>query len=76
VGSGDAGLAADPPGDVLDRREIAQLHRVVTLDVVVLADGGEDLGLLDGVDAEVGFEVKLGVQEVGGGSRSAEPRCR
>ncbi|OPZ54556.1 MAG: hypothetical protein BWY91_01611 [bacterium ADurb.BinA028] len=31
----------------------------------MLADGGEDLGLLDGVDAEVGLKVKVGVQQVG-----------
>jgi hypothetical protein len=64
------------PATCLIVGEVAQLHRVVTLDVVVLADGGEDLGLLDGVDAEVGLKVEVGVQEVGRGSRSAEPRSR
>ncbi|MEI2825283.1 MAG: hypothetical protein V9F04_01995 [Dermatophilaceae bacterium] len=63
--SGHTQLAADPPGDVLDRREVAQLHGVVAFDLVVLADGGEDFGLFDGVDAEVGFEVKVGVEQVG-----------
>ncbi|MEI2812172.1 MAG: hypothetical protein V9F00_18910 [Nocardioides sp.] len=33
--------------------------------LVVLADRGEDLGLLDGVDAEVGLEVEVGVEQVG-----------
>ncbi|MEI2825284.1 MAG: hypothetical protein V9F04_02000 [Dermatophilaceae bacterium] len=50
---------------MLDRREVAQLHGVVAFDLVVLADGGEDFGLFDGVDAEVGFEVKVGVEQVG-----------
>ncbi|OPZ52609.1 MAG: hypothetical protein BWY91_02247 [bacterium ADurb.BinA028] len=42
----------------------------------MLADGGEDLGLLDGVDAEVGFEVKVGVEQVGRVARQAgdDPR--
>ena len=31
-----------------------------------VAHGGEDLGLLDRVDAEVGLEVEVGVEQVGG----------
>ena len=38
---------------------------VVAFDPEAFADGGEHLGLLDGVDAEVGFEVEIGVQHVG-----------
>ena len=44
--------------------ELAQLEGVVALEVLG-ADGGEDLGLLDGVDAEVGLEVEVGVEQVG-----------
>ncbi|MEI2825285.1 MAG: hypothetical protein V9F04_02005 [Dermatophilaceae bacterium] len=57
-GLGEAGLGADPAGDVAQGGEVAQLHGVVAFDLVVLADGGEDFGLFDGVDAEVGFEVQ------------------
>ncbi len=46
--------------------EVAELEVVVAFELVVLADGGEDFGLFDGVDAEVGFEVEVGVQQVGG----------
>ncbi len=62
----EAGLAADPAGDEPDGREVAQLEGVVAVDAVVFAHRGEDLGLLDGVDAEVGLEVELGVEQVGG----------
>ena len=44
---------------------VAELEGVVAGDAVALADGGEHLGLLDGVDAEVGFEVEVGVEHVG-----------
>jgi hypothetical protein len=75
-GLGEPGLAAHPAGDVAQGREVAQLHRVVALDVVVLAHGGEDLGLLDGVDAEVGLEVEVGVQQVGRVAGQTVPRSR
>ena len=52
-------------------REIAELQVRVARDVVGLADGGEHLGLLDGVDAEVGFQVEIEVQHVSWGSRSS-----
>jgi hypothetical protein len=45
--------------------EVAQLHRVVAFDAGSAAHRGEDFGLLDGVDAEVGFEVEVGVEQVG-----------
>ena len=45
-------------------REIAQLQVRVARDVVGLADGGEHLGLLDGVDAEIGFQVEIEIQHV------------
>ena len=44
---------------------VAELDLVVAFDPEALADGGEHLGLLDGVDAEVGFEVEVEVQHVG-----------
>ena len=47
-------------------RELAQLEVVVADEVPLGADGGEDLGLLDGVDTEVGLEVEVGVEQVGG----------
>ena len=47
-------------------REIAQLQIGIARDVVSLADGGEHLRLLDGIDAEVGFQVEVQVQHVFG----------
>ena len=45
---------------------VAEFECVVAFDAPGLADGGEDLGLLDGVDAEVGFEVEVHVEHVFG----------
>ena len=45
---------------------VAQGQAVVAFDVVGGSDGGEGLGLLHGVDAEVGFEVEVEVEQVGG----------
>ena len=50
---------------MVEGRVVAQLERVVALDPVGLADRGEDLGLLDGVDPEVGLEVEVHVEQVG-----------
>ena len=66
AGRACAELAADPAGDVVEGGELAQLEGVVAFEVPLGADGGEDLGLLDGVDAEVGLEVEVGVEQVGG----------
>src|SRR5271165_1689598 len=46
--------------------KVAQFEVVVAGDAVVLADGGEDFGLFDGVDAEVGLQVEVDVEQVGG----------
>ena len=64
-GRGRAGLVADPGDHVGERREVAQLEAVVAGHAVVLADRGEDLGLLDGVDAEVGLQVQVEVEQFG-----------
>ena len=45
---------------------VAELELVVAFDAEAFADEGEDLGLFDGVDAEVGFEVEVEVEHVGG----------
>ncbi len=69
VGSVGVGLSVwsrTKPIDVGERRVVAEFEVVVAGDVVGLADAGEDFGLLDGVDAEVGFEVEFGVEQVGG----------
>ena len=65
-----AGLArrcavVDEGDDVAERRVVAQLDGVVAFDPEAFADGGEHLGLLDRVDAEVGFEVEIDVEHVG-----------
>ena len=62
----DAGLVADPADDVGQGGEVAQLQVLVAFDVEPVADGGEHLGLLDGVDAEVGLEVEVQVEQLGG----------
>ena len=62
---GDAGPVADEPDDVVEGRVVAQLERLVELDPVGLADRGEHLGLLDGVDAEIGLEVEIHVEQLG-----------
>ena len=41
------------------------LQVVVAVDAEAGADGGEDLGLLDGVDAQVGFQVEVEVEQLG-----------
>ena len=55
----------DEADDVAQGGVVAQVEGVVAGDAVALADGGEHLGLFDGVDAEVGFEVEVGVEHVG-----------
>ena len=60
-----AGAVFDEADDVAQGGVVAELEGVVAGDAVALADGGEHLGLLDGVDAEVGFEVEVGVEHVG-----------
>ena len=49
---------------VLERREVAELQVLLALDAVGLAHRGEHLGLLHGVDAEVGLEVEVHLQHV------------
>ena len=44
---------------------VAQLDVIAARDVIGLADGGKDLGLLDGVDAQVGLEVEVEVEHIG-----------
>ena len=58
--------SVDEPDDVRQRREIAQFQILVTRNVVRLADGGEHFRLLDGVDAEIGFEIQVQIQHVVG----------
>ena len=57
---------ADEADDVGEGGVVAELELVVAFDAEAFADEGEHLGLLDGVDAEVGFEVEVEVQHVGG----------
>ena len=59
-----AGPLDDEADHVLEGGEVAQLQVVVAGDAVGLAHGGEQLGLLDRVDAEVGFEIEVEVEHV------------
>ena len=52
-----------------ERRERPKLEIVLALDIVRLAHCSKGLGLLDGVDPEVGLEIELEVEHVGGISR-------
>ena len=65
TGSGRRDAVFDEADDVAQGGVVAQVEGVVAGDRVALADGGEHLGLFDGVDAEVGLEVELGVEHVG-----------
>ena len=56
----------DEGDDVAQGGVVAQGQAVVAFDVVGGSDGGEGLGLFHGVDAEVGFEVEVQVEQVGG----------
>jgi hypothetical protein len=49
---------------VAERGIVAELALLVAGDAPLLADRGEQLGLLDGVDAEVGLEVEVEIQHV------------
>ncbi|OQC41260.1 MAG: hypothetical protein BWX64_01026 [Acidobacteria bacterium ADurb.Bin051] len=65
-GRGEVGTALMHEADrVGERREVAELEVRVALDPVPLADGGEELGLLDGVDAEVGLHVEVEGEHLG-----------
>ena len=65
VVAGGVGAVADEAEDVVDGWVVAELEFVVAGDGVFLADGGEQFGLFDGVDAEVCFEVEVGGEHVG-----------
>ena len=43
---------------------IAQLPVLVARNLVSLADGGKDLRLLNCVDAQIGFEIKIQIEHV------------
>ena len=59
-----SGAVADEADDVGQGREVAQFEVLVAGDAELLPDGREDLGLLDSVDAQVGFHVKVQIQQV------------
>jgi hypothetical protein len=52
-------------GEVGDRGGAGEVEGVFG-DVVAVGEGGDDLGAFDGVDAEVGFEVQVGFDDVAG----------
>jgi hypothetical protein len=45
--------------------EFSQLELIVAGNVVGLTHRGKGLGLLDGVDPEIGFEIELQIEHVG-----------
>ena len=63
--AGSWGAVADEADDVVEGRVVAQFQRVVAGDPVGLADLGEQFGLFDGVDAQVGFQVEVQVEQFG-----------
>ena len=58
-------IGADEADDVAQGREVAEPQALDPRNGPLLAHGGEGLGLLHGVDAEVGLEVEVEVQQVG-----------
>ena len=56
---------ANEADHVLERRELAEFQVLIARDVVVTANLREHLGLLDRIDAEVGFEIQFEVEHVG-----------
>ena len=50
---------------MVERRVVAQLQRVVACDPIGLADLGEQLGLLDRVDTQIGLQVEVQVEQLG-----------
>ena len=63
---GARGAVADEADDVGQGGEVAQFEVLVAGDIELLPHGGEDFGLLDRVDAQVGFHVQVQVQQVTG----------
>ena len=45
--------------------EVAEPEVLVALDAELRAYGGEDFGLLNGVDAQVGFQIEIEVEQFG-----------
>ena len=62
---GGAEAGVDEADDVVEGGVVAEFELVVAGDVVRVADGGEQFGLLHRVDAEVGFEVEIEVEHLG-----------
>ena len=54
----------DEPDHMRQCGIVSQLAVLVARNVVDLADGREHLRLLDGIDAEIGFEIEIQVQHV------------
>ena len=53
----------DEPDDVVERRVVPQLQRIITLNPIGLPDRCEHLRLLDRVDPKVCLEVELHVEQ-------------
>ena len=69
-----ARLVARELDHVRQGREVAQLQILVARNVVGCAHRGKHLRLLDGVDAEVGFQIEIEVQHVRADSPSSRPQ--
>ena len=55
---------AHKPDDVIDRRVIAQLHRIITLDPILLPDRREHLSLLDRIDPQISLEIQIHIEQL------------
>ncbi len=75
--SGQVGsLVPHETDDGLQRGVVAELGRVVAGNVIRLTNAGEDLGLLDGVDAEVGLQIEVERQHVRRVARLFGDQCQ
>ena len=61
---GQTGTLADEPHDVIERRIVTQLQRIVTLDPVLLPDRRKHLRLLDRVDPQIRLQIQIHVQQI------------
>ena len=59
-------------GDLAQRVEVTQPDPVELVQAPVIASLGEDRDLLDRVDAEVGFEIEVELEHVGGIARARD----
>ena len=59
-----SGPVADKPDNVVERRIVAQLQRIITLDPIRLTNRREHLRLLDRIDPQIRLEIEIHVKQI------------